>query len=94
MCFSEYLSKLKNRGIGSMYVGVELLYKHTGTPRGLLAERFLTSRTKRIGKRCVWKIRQNDLAFRINRPVIKVLLKILLGFQITKPIFERKRRRR
>ena len=31
-CSSEYCSKLRNRGIGSMYIGVELLYKHARTP--------------------------------------------------------------
>ena len=37
MCSSKYCSKLRNRGINNMYVGVELLYKHTGTPQRFLA---------------------------------------------------------
>ena len=36
MCTSEYCSKLRNRGIDSMYVQVELLYKHVGTTQGYL----------------------------------------------------------
>ena len=32
MCSLEYHRKLRNRGINSVYVGVDLLYKHAGTP--------------------------------------------------------------
>ena len=46
MCPLEYYSKLENKGIDSMYVGVELLYKHIGTPKGFFAERFPTLRAK------------------------------------------------
>ena len=41
MCASEYYSILRNKGTDDMYVGVELLYKHTGTPQGFLTKRFL-----------------------------------------------------
>ena len=63
MCSSKYYSKLRDRGIDGVHVGVELLYKHARTPRGFLVERFPTPRVKRTRKRYVWKIRQNDLAF-------------------------------
>ena len=60
-----------------MHVGVELLHEHVRTPHGFLIERFPTSRAKHIGKRGVWKIRQNDLAFQMNHPVTEVLNEIL-----------------
>ena len=62
-CASEYCSKLRNKGIDGMHVGVELLYEHDGTPNGFLIERFPTPRAKCTKKRSVWKIKQNDLVF-------------------------------
>ena len=67
MCSSEYCSKLRNRGINSIYVGVELLYKYAGTSRRFFSVRFPTLYAKCIGKRSAWKIRQNNLLFQMNR---------------------------
>ena len=57
MCAFEYRSKLKDRGINRMYIGVELLYKHARTPQGFITKRFPIPRAKRTKKRRVWKIR-------------------------------------
>ena len=67
MCSSEYCSKLRNRGINSIYVGVELLYKYAGTSRRFFSVRFPTLYAKCIGKRSAWKIRQNNLLFQMYR---------------------------
>ena len=69
MCSLKHCSKLENKGIDSVYLGVELLYKHIGIPREFLIERFLTPIAKHTRKRYVWKIRQDDMAFRVNCPV-------------------------
>jgi len=50
MCSLEHCSKLENKGIDSVYLGVELLYKHIGTPKGFFTERLPTPRAKRIGR--------------------------------------------
>ena len=79
-----------------MYIGVELLYKHVRTLQGFLTKRFLTTRAKLTRKMSIWKIRQNDLAFQMNHPVIEVLNEILLRVHITEPnsIRNRGKRRR
>ena len=77
-----------------MYIGVELLYKNVGTPQGFLTKRFLTTKAKRTRKMSIWKIRQNDLAFQMNHPVIEVLNEILLRVHITEPNSIRNRRKR
>ena len=95
-CASKYCCKLRHKGINGVHTGVELLYEHTGTPLRYLTQRSPTLRAKRNRKRSVWKIRQNDLAFRINCPVREVLIEIFLGLLITEPngIWNRGRRRR
>ena len=94
MCASDYLSKLRDKGIDGMYVRIELLYKHIGTPWGFLTKRCPTPRAKRTGKRSVWKVRQNDLMFRMNHLIREVLNKVLLGVRITEPNSIRNRGKR
>ena len=77
-----------------MHFGVELLYEHTRTTLGFLTKIIPTSRAKCTGKRSVWKIKPNDLAFWMNLSVMKFLNEILLGIRITKPDSIRRRRRR
>ena len=49
-CSSKYSRKLRNRGIDSVYVEVELLYKHTRTFDGSFTQKFPTSSSKQIGQ--------------------------------------------
>jgi len=42
-CTSKMCSKMRHKGIESVYVGVELLYKHIGTTNGFSIKEFSTT---------------------------------------------------
>ena len=81
-----------------MYIGIKLLYKHDGTPKGYLIKRFPTLSPNDCRERSVGKVRQNNMALRIDATFLKVLKEVLLGLPITelnvKRGNERIRRRR
>ena len=81
-----------------MYIGIKLLYKHDGTPQGYLIKRFPTLSPNDCRERSVGKVRQNNMALRIDATFLKVLKEVLLGLPImesnVKRGNERIRRRR
>ena len=85
MCTIKYRSKPRYRGIDGVHIGVKLLYEHVGTPWGFLTKRSPSLRANSIEWRSVWEIRQNDLAFWMNRPVRKVLKEVIIYLFIIEP---------
>ena len=80
---------MRYRGIDIVYIGVKLLYKHNGTSQRYLTKRFPASSLIDTGERSVGKVRQNDMALRMNATFLKVLKEVLLGLPITKPNVKR-----
>ena len=72
-----------------MYVGVKLLCKHDGTPQGYLTKRFPAPSSNDRRERSVGKVRQNNMAFRMNATFLKVLKEVLLGLPIMEPNVKR-----
>ena len=87
-CTSKCSSKLRYKGIETVYIGVKLLYKHNRTPQGSLKQRFLASSFNDSMKRIVDKIRQDNLAFRMNATFLEVLQEVLSGLLIPEPNVE------
>ena len=80
---------MRYRGIDIVYIGVKLLYKHNGTSQRYLTKRFPAPSLIDTGERSVGKVRQNDMALRMNATFLKVLKEVLLGLPITKPNVKR-----
>ena len=80
---------MRYRGIDIVYIGVKILYKHNGTSQRYLTKRFLAPSLIDTGERSVGKVRQNDMALRMNAAFLKVLKEVLLGLPITKPNVKR-----
>ena len=80
---------MRYRGIDIVYIGVKLLYKHNGTSQRYLTKRFPAFSLIDTGERSVGKVRQNDMALRMNATFLKVLKEVLLGLPITKPNVKR-----
>ena len=71
--------------INSVHVGVKLLDKHERTGNWDVTQWLLSLTVNDRGKVGVSKIRQDDLAFRMNASSRKVLRKCLKGIIITEP---------
>ena len=84
---------MRYRGIDIVYIGVKLLYKHNGTSQRYPTKRFPAPSLIDTGERSVGKVRQNDMALRMNATFLKVLKEVLLGLPITEPNVERGNRR-
>ena len=78
----ECCNKLRDKGIDAVYVGVKLLYKHDGTPRGSLKQRFPTPSSNDFRERSVGKNQQNHLVVQMNATFLEVLREVLLGLLI------------
>ena len=93
-CTMEYCIKPRYRAIDDMHVGIKLLYEHIRTPRGFLTQRIPSPKAKRTEQRSFWKVRKNDPAFQMNRPVREVLKEDISCFLIMEPnrIVEKRRR--
>ena len=89
MCTSKCHGKPRYRGIDNVYIGVKLLYKHDGTPQGYLTKRFPAPSSNDRRERSVGKVRQNNMAFRMNATFLKVLKEVLLGLPIMEPNVKR-----
>ena len=89
MCTSKCHGKLRYRDIDTMYIRVELLYKHDGTPQGSLTKRFLGPSSNDSKERSFSKVRQNNMALRMNATFLKVLKEVLLGLPIMEPNVKR-----
>ena len=72
-CTSNEHSKQWHRGIDTMYIGVKLLYNHNRTSQRTHIERSPTPSPNDGRERSVGKVRQNDLAFRMNAASLEVL---------------------
>ena len=56
-----------------MYIGVKILYKHGETPYGSLKKRFPPPSPNDSGERSVGKIRQDNMALRMNATFLEVI---------------------
>ena len=75
-----------------MYIGVKILYKHGETPYGSLKKRFPPPSPNDSGERSVGKIRQDNMALRMNATFLEVIREVLSGLLITKPNVEGSKR--
>ena len=92
MCISECYGKLRYRGIDIVYIGVKILYKHDETPHGSLKKRFPPPSPNDSREKSVGKIRQDNMALRMNATFLEVLREVLSGLLITKPNVEGSKR--
>ena len=97
MCTMKYSGKPRYKGIDTVYIRVELLHKHDGTPQGTLRQRFPTPSPNDNGERSVEKVLEVNMVLQMNATFLKVLQEVLSGLLIIEPNMERRvmiRRRR